>query len=700
MTLFHYLSIIGLILLSELSWGQSNTEIDSILNSLQINPQNQEDSLVLADNLTAATDYFYELEYYGQSLDHALAANAIYKQLDLLKAAETFTTISLIYDCFGDYPNGVEASHNALDIYLNTNDSVGIAYSYNDIGVYHYYSGEYTSAFEYLNLSYEYFTKLNDASGISMYYNNTANIYFDQDKLVAALDYYQKAYQLDSAENDFEGMAITLGNMGETYTYLGKFEEADSTLMLSLSIAEKEHDLWGMTNPLRGLANLYQEQGKIDIAIGFTHQSRIISDSIGALPELSESYRMLSSFYQEIGDFESSLQNFKSYKMLEDSIFNRDNAKILHELETKFQTNQKQKEIALLKKDSEITELKHSEEIKEQQSRMIYLILGLIAAGIVGLISYISFVNKKKAHQLLQSQNEIIQEQKNQIQHTFQELEEKNNSIIDSIKYAKLIQYALLKSEEHQSSHLPDHFVLFRPKDIVSGDFYWALEKDNYFYFAVGDCTGHGVPGAFLTMLGISFLNDICNTAEATIPPAKILDTLRSKVIIELSQDGQSASSKDGMDISLAKLNLDTLEMEWAGANNPVWVIRDAEQSFPQDFLDKTERANVTQAETYQLLEIKPEKQPIGYSYSSVPFTNQKVQLNTSDMVYLFSDGYADQFGGPKGKKFKYKPFKSLLGSLSASTMTEQKDRILTEFETWKGDHEQIDDVCVIGIRV
>ncbi|CAG5076272.1 tetratricopeptide repeat protein [Parvicella tangerina] len=697
MKLLDFIAVSILIAFSHFSWGQVNDEIDSLLNTLQINPITRADSLTLADNLATAADYFYELEYYNQALDHALDANEIYKVLDQAKSADLYTTISLIYDCFGDYPSGAAASHDALEIYLTLNDSSGIAYSYNDIGVFHYYNGEYDAALEYLENSYDYFQQLQDESGVSMYFNNVANIYFDKGELGVAAEYYYKAYQLDSAENDTEGMAITLGNLGETYTYLGNYAKADSILLLSLSVAEKDHDLWGMTNPLRGLANLYEAQGKLDIAIGFTQQSRIIADSIGAIPELSESYRILSELYQKIGDYESSLKSFKEYKALEDSIFNRENAKIQHELETKFQTNQKQKEIELLKKDSEITQLKHEEEINEQKSRMIYLFIGLIAAGLVGLVAYLSFVNKKKANKLLQSQNKVIQDQKNKLHHTFLQLEEKNNNIIDSINYAQRIQQALLKSEEHESTHLPSHFVLFLPKDIVSGDFYWVLEKGNQLYMAVGDCTGHGVPGAFLTMLGISFLNDICNTAANHLSPAEILNTLRQKVIAELSQDGQSESSKDGMDISLVKINLKTLELEWAGANNPLWIIRDSQKEL---LTENSDRFNLVKDEEYQLLEFKPDKQPIGYSFSSQPFTNQKFQLIESDMVYLFSDGYADQFGGAKNKKYKYKPFKKLLGNLSSMSMEEQKNLIQQEFEVWKGEHEQLDDVCIVGVRV
>lgn len=634
-------------------------------------------------------------------MDLALSANEIYKKLDPLASAEAYTKISLLYDCLGNYPAGLKASHHALDIYLDNNDLEGIASSYNDIAVFHYYNGEYDISLEYLDKSHEYYKDLDDEWGISMYYNNAGNIYFDKGDLDMALDYYYQAYQMDSATQDREGMAITLSNIGETYTELGEYEKAKSSLIQSYKIASGENDVWGMTNPLRGLANLSEIMGDVNSAIEYTEESISLAESIGAISELSESYRMLSALYQKSNDFENALTYFTLHKTLEDSIFNSDNAKILHELETKFQTKQKEKKIELLKKDAEIEQMKHDEEIATQQSRVIYLIIGLIVAGIVGLLFYLSYANKKKANQLLTSQNEIIQDQKNKLHQTYLQLEEQNTSMLDSINYAKRIQQALLSTEERESLHLPDHFVLFLPKDIVSGDFYWALEKEDTLYFAVGDCTGHGVPGAFLTMLGISFLNDICNTAKEGLSPAEILDELRSKVISELHQTGQSESSKDGMDISLAKLNFKTKQLEWAGANNPCWIIRNNPNSFPVDELLKDDnKFRISHSKDYELLEILPDKQPIGFSFSGSPFQNQKVQLLEQDIIYLFSDGYADQFGGEKGKKYKYKPFKSLLGDFSSLSMDDQKKLIHEEFVKWKGDTEQVDDVCILGIKV
>jgi serine phosphatase RsbU (regulator of sigma subunit) len=255
-------------------------------------------------------------------------------------------------------------------------------------------------------------------------------------------------------------------------------------------------------------------------------------------------------------------------------------------------------------------------------------------------------------------------------------VEEKNKDILDSIHYAKRIQDALLKEEEHTSPHLPDHFVLFIPKDIVSGDFHWAMEKEDHWYVAAVDCTGHGVPGAFMSMLGMSFLNDIVSGTELLIP-AEILNRLRDKIVKELRQTGESGGSKDGMDISLIRLNLKTKELQWAGANNALTVVKNGNMN-----------------------EIKADKQPIGYHPEQKKFTNHTVQLYSGESVYIYTDGYADQFGGPKGKKFKYKQLEHLILENNQLPLIKQKELLKKTFNDWKGNLEQLDDVCIIGVKV
>ncbi|MFI5204006.1 MAG: PP2C family protein-serine/threonine phosphatase, partial [Flavobacteriales bacterium] len=321
----------------------------------------------------------------------------------------------------------------------------------------------------------------------------------------------------------------------------------------------------------------------------------------------------------------------------------------------RFSEEEKKRDLVLAQKNAQID--------KEKTERYaLYGGLGLIVVFSIFMVNRFRVTNRQK---------KIIEEQKLVV-------EEKQVEVMDSIKYAKRIQDALLKEENHISDHLPEHFVLFKPKDIVSGDFHWMLEKEDFIYLAAADCTGHGVPGAFLTMLGTSYLNEI--TAHMDKPlPADILNLLRDKFIRELSQHGKEGETKDGMDISLLRLNLKTNQLDWAGANNPLWIIR---------------------KEAAEVEEIKADKQPIGYHTNPRPFVSHAVQLKKGDSVYVLSDGYQDQFGGDKGKKFKASNLKSLIFEMRNATMSEQRDRLNQAFENWRSGFEQVDDVCVIGIRI
>jgi len=256
-------------------------------------------------------------------------------------------------------------------------------------------------------------------------------------------------------------------------------------------------------------------------------------------------------------------------------------------------------------------------------------------------------------------------------------IEEKNKDIMDSIKYAKRIQDAILPTEKLLKESLDGSFILFKPKDIVSGDFYWVEKKDGKIIVAAVDCTGHGVPGAFMSMIGNALLNEIVKEHGIT-QPDEILNHLRDGVISALKQKGEEGDTKDGMDIALCTYDLGSMNLNYAGANNPLYLIRNNE-----------------------LLEEKPDKQPIGYFLDELtPFTNVNLEIKKGDTIYIFSDGYADQFGGPKGKKFKYRPFKELLLSLQGTPMKEQRDVLDKTIEDWKGELEQIDDICILGVKI
>jgi sigma-B regulation protein RsbU (phosphoserine phosphatase) len=296
--------------------------------------------------------------------------------------------------------------------------------------------------------------------------------------------------------------------------------------------------------------------------------------------------------------------------------------------------------------------------------------LGIFNCVMTGALIFLA-VRLFKTENILYSR-EIVQQRA--------ELEEKNKDIVSSIHYAKRIQRVLLASERVLEKNLPGHFILYKPKDIVSGDFYWAAPapgSPDKFLLCVGDCTGHGVPGAFMSLLGISFLNEI-TVQQKLDSPDKIFNRLREEIIKALNPEGTLEEGKDGMDAVMCRFDFNTLQVEFACSNNPVWIVTDK-----------------------QLKEYKPDKFPIGmYEGERKDFNLQRVQLNKGDMVYLFTDGYADQFGGDKGKKFKYKKLQELLLENSGRGLAEQKNILDHTIESWKGNLEQVDDILIVGIRV
>ena len=253
-------------------------------------------------------------------------------------------------------------------------------------------------------------------------------------------------------------------------------------------------------------------------------------------------------------------------------------------------------------------------------------------------------------------------------------IEEHSEEVRQSIEYAKKIQEAILPPRSLIDRILPESFVLYKPKDIVAGDFYWMDEVDGKILFACADCTGHGVPGAMVSVVCCNAINSAVNEFGKK-SPAEILDKTRDLVIETFKRSDREV--KDGMDISICSYDPITSKMEFAGANNGLYILRDNE-----------------------LIETKPDKQPVGNYENAKPFTNHTLQLEKGDLIYLFTDGFADQFGGEKGKKYKYKPFKNLLANLKDHPIQNQGDLINTEFDRWRGDLEQIDDVCIIGVKI
>ena len=368
------------------------------------------------------------------------------------------------------------------------------------------------------------------------------------------------------------------------------------------------------------------------------------------------------------GKYKSAVEYLNLRYVYKDSAEDTEHADAIQEMELVYNTEKQEAENALLKKDKAIANKEKKIAEDEAATQSFITLLFMIGGGLLLIAGIFTFVKYRES----QKQKKIITEQKKEMQFQKELVEEKNKDITDSMVYASSIQRAIITSEEYIANMFNDFFVFYKPRDIVSGDFYWAYKTDcGKRLIAVGDCTGHGVPGAMMSMLGTAFLNEIVIEGKEFHPPT-ILNKLRDHVKKSL----QGNASKDGMDMSFCCIEDDKLT--YSGANLPLYILRKGE-----------------------LIEIKGNKQPIGYQPAGeVPFEEKLLDLEREDKLYLFSDGYADQFGGPKGKKYKYKTFRDKLAAISSMTFGQQRKIIDEEFEIWKGDLEQLDDVCVIGIKV
>lgn len=284
---------------------------------------------------------------------------------------------------------------------------------------------------------------------------------------------------------------------------------------------------------------------------------------------------------------------------------------------------------------------------------------------------------------IIELKHEEVLVQKKEIQIQKDSLEDKNREITDSIRYAKKIQTAFIPSEEKFNSFFKDSFVLFQPKDIVSGDFYWVYQKKELTYYVTADCTGHGVPGGFMTMLGLSFLDEIIVGLKKE-EPSEVLDLMREKIISTLNQSGKVGESKDGMDISICCIDYKKMELRYAAANNNLYLVR---------------KTGADEQKT-ELIELTADRQPCGYSDYAKPFSSHKISLNAGDCLYSFTDGYPDQFGGPNGKKFRYKQFEELLLQYSQNNFAAQKSYLHSAMQNWMGELDQVDDILVVGIKI
>ena len=647
-----YVKNLNLLSKQYVSFGLFKEAKKTILQAQKISNQ-----LVYKSGAIAAT---YNLVYLYGSLgkqDSALfVLNNMFTLVDTtrnkLQLATIYFRMSYQYRAAYDLYKASQCALKSLTIYERLNDNRGVFNVYQELAAIHAVQKNYKQALNIALKSLKLAKRIGDPKLITGCYHYIGNIY----KLEGnenALFYFIKckeAYEKNGNKRDLISVLNSIGDiLKDKKEYNKSIVYFKQALNISLELKDKLCISWCNLN----LANVYQSLNKLPEYEKHLTEGFIIAREINHKELLLTSYEQLSDIYEKQGSYKQALNYQKLYTAIKDTIYNTESSKQITEMNTKYETEKKDKE--LIKKDAEIN-------LQQVQTEKQTVIKNGFIIGFVFLLGLIIFVYRG-----------YVQKQK-----TNKLLNEKNQKITDSINYAKIIQSSILPSTDELKKYLPESFIFYQPKDIVSGDFYWLYPiNETTVVFAVVDCTGHGVPGALMSMLGYSLLEQIINQNKTT-QPSKILDQLNDLVKDSLKQSGNEDTVKNGMDMVIFKLDYSTYELEFAGAKNPLYIVRNQ-----------------------NLIELKGDRKSIGLSTGNTnPYTNQHQQLQAGDHLYAFSDGYIDQKGGTDSKKFYSSNFQKLLISINPLNANEQHERIKTTFTNWKGTKEQMDDVLVFGVKV
>jgi serine phosphatase RsbU (regulator of sigma subunit) len=527
-----------------------------------------------------------------------------------------------------------------------------MAYSYHNLGSIYYNLEEYSKAIDYFTRALAINQKLKNNVDIASNHNNLGSAYLEQKEYSKALWHFNQAYNLFISTGHERYAAICAGNIGCIYEDQGNYQQAIEAHNKAMAIHEMFQDVQSQCNCYYNLGRAYAGLNDYKLSESMYYKGLSLAKKISNTEIEYEINFSLHELYVKKGDYKRALEHFKTYTSIKDSIFNEQKQLQITEIETKYESEKKEQQITLQKYQIAT----QSAELKQEQFKQYGLILILIL--VIGLVFVIL-----KAYTDKQAINKI--------------LADKNKSITESITYAQKIQNAVLPPEERIKALIPEHFILFKPRDIVSGDFFWVAEKNNRTIVAIADCTGHGVPGAFMSMLGVAFLNEIVNRNQE-LQANLILNELRNRIKESLNQSGRENEAQDGIDIALCVIDKDKRELQFAGAYSPLYIIKN-----------------------HELIRYKADLMPIGYQIKEKPsFTNNTIKLDPEDIIYLFSDGYSDQLGGDDCIRLKTEPFKKMLLEIHQLPLSLQKEILETNLKQWKGDYPQIDDILVMGFKI
>lgn len=647
---------------------------------------------------------------YGQEKDVAVGHDAFMRRLDTLRYAvdqqrsepealhatlkellaycekndlerqkgEVYQLMGVNQEHLGNYVLALKYFNTSIGIFEAIHDEKGIAQNENSIGVIYWYMEYHSKAIDCFKKAIAINERIGNLPGIASNYGNLAIMYEEMGDFDRSLESYNKALRIFLEENDRHSVASCYDNIGLLYKTQRDFLNAKAYLMKGMVLRQQLGDETGICASYINLGDLDIVKGEYDDAMKWTNMALMYAIKLKSPVDVRYAYYNLSRVYKGLKKFDMALSYHEKYVRIKDSIAGLDKAKQIAELETKYRTAKKEKELAHIKQIREKEKVKNERDRQRKNMIIVVLIVSVSFIGVILFLIYKRFDEKRKTNIILEKRNAEVEEQRQLVQERNLELSEKNKEITDSIRYASRLQKAILPQPEEIQQLLPQSFVFFKPKDIVSGDFYLLEDDGRYTYIAVADCTGHGVPGAFMSIVGYNLIKHAIFEHKKTLP-SDIIEQVNKDLALTLKQHDMEMTIKDGMDIALLRWEKATSKVDFAGANHVVYTINKGE-----------------------IMAYKGNNRPVGAFLEDKvkPFETKTLEVEKGTLVYLLTDGFADQFGGPKGKKFKYKQFEELLVRISAFEMYQQREFLDQTLSFWMGELEQNDDICVMGIKI
>lgn len=742
---------------------------------------------------------YYSQDNYQKALDYYIKSLKIREELrDKVSMAWSYNRIGTVYWYQGNYEKSLDNYLKAFAIYEEKGDKKGMADSYFDIGYIYLNQNNYEKALNNFSNQLKICEEIGYKPGIAAAFNGIGDFYEKKGDYDKELENHLKCLKIHEENKNNIGMARTYGNIGNAYYYKGDYPRALNNYFKFLKYEEESGNKRQIADAYSCIGMVYLKQNNFKKSDYYLNKALALSKAIGYKEITKQAYSLFSELYEKKDDYKHAFQYQKLFSEIKDTLLNEQSAKQIAEMNSRYESEKKDREIQLLNNENENQASLAANEHRKQQvilfsisgfslSLLVFVMLiyrsfrqkkllnkeleklSIVASetdngvlicgpkgelewcnsGLTRLLGYTleeikqrgntleevsanpeikslirkSIENKKslvyqtfnvakdgKERWLQSTLTPILNEkgnikrlvvidtdvsdrkkieeklsvQNNELEKSRKSIEKKNLKIIDSITYAQQIQHSILTEESEIQHHLPESFIYFKPKDIVSGDFYWFSKIDDTIILAAIDCTGHGVPGAFMSMIGNTLMNHIVNERRNT-KPSEILQLLNLGIYEALHQQKAGVLSHDGMDIALCSINYKKAEVQYAGAQNPLYVVW-------ENNLDVIKADTLTIGGGGLLAQLLDPAKRI--------YTNHIIPLKKGMSIYMFSDGYLDQFGGYSREKFGRQKFKDLLLNNQHLNMRQQKDLIAESFEDWKGTQNQIDDVLVMGIRL